>query len=264
MTRRDDDGAYVENLPRIRTNDTFCFRCHPGVSCFNACCADLNCLLTPYDVLRLRQALGISSEEFFEKYAELGMAPDTGFPYVLLKMRDDENSSCPFVGDAGCTVYPDRPSACRTYPIGRGASMNQDGTVVEQFIMVKEDHCRGFEASTEWTPGTWMEDQELIPYNEFGDRYLDLVSRWQITGKTLSKPQYGMVYLGLYRLDKFLDYVQKEKWVAQFGVDKAQQRDLIEDEVERLKFSIRWLEAVLLRIGQLSGLGITIGAKIPE
>ena len=105
MTHRDDDGAYVENLPRIQSDESFCFKCHPDISCFNACCADLNCLLTPYDVLRLRRALGIASAEFFDTYAELGMAPDTGFPYVLMKMRNDARRSCPFVTDNGCSIY---------------------------------------------------------------------------------------------------------------------------------------------------------------
>jgi hypothetical protein len=204
-------------------------------------------LLTPYDVLRLRQALGVTSSELFETYAELGMAPDTGFPYVVLKMRDDENLSCPFVSEKGCTIYQDRPGACRTYPIGRGASMNVDGEVVEQFVMVREAHCKGFEESSSWTPRSWMEDQGLVPYNAFNDKYLDLVSRWQSTGETLSKPQYAMVYLALYRLDEFLDRVQKKSWLEQFGVTDEQQKALVNDEVERLKFALRWLEVILFR-----------------
>jgi Fe-S-cluster containining protein len=247
MTERDKEGAYVESLPRIQPDEKFCFQCHPDISCFNACCADLNCLLTPYDVLRLRGALGVSSNEFFEKYAELGMAPDTGFPYVLLKMQDSENRPCPFVSETGCTIYPDRPSACRTYPLGRGASMTVDGTVVEQFVMVREEHCKGFEEVCDWTAGSWMEDQGLRPYNAFSDRYLDLVSKWQSTGKTLSKPQYAMVYLALYRLDEFLDRVQKKSWLQQFGITAEQQKQLVEDEVERLKFAIKWLEIILFR-----------------
>ncbi|MCP4196501.1 MAG: YkgJ family cysteine cluster protein [Proteobacteria bacterium] len=247
MTERDNDGAYVESLPRVQPDESFCFKCHSDISCFNACCADLNCLLTPYDVLRLRAALSISSKEFFETYAELGMAPDTGFPYVLLKMRDDEKRLCPFVSERGCTIYSDRPGACRTYPIGRGASMTVNGTVVEQFVMVREEHCKGFEESSEWTPGSWMKDQGLSPYNAFSDRYLDLVSRWQSTGQILSKPQYAMVYLALYRLDEFLDRVQKKSWLEQFGITAEQQKQLVEDEVERLKFAIKWLEIILFR-----------------
>ena len=29
------------------------FRCHPGVSCFTACCGNIKIILTPYDILIL-------------------------------------------------------------------------------------------------------------------------------------------------------------------------------------------------------------------
>ncbi|MDY6974018.1 MAG: YkgJ family cysteine cluster protein, partial [Thermodesulfobacteriota bacterium] len=37
------------------------FNCTPGVACFTQCCQDVTIVLTPYDVLRLKNALGISS-----------------------------------------------------------------------------------------------------------------------------------------------------------------------------------------------------------
>jgi hypothetical protein len=46
----------------------FRFHCSPGVACFTRCCADVTIALTPYDVIRLKNALGISSDAFLEKY----------------------------------------------------------------------------------------------------------------------------------------------------------------------------------------------------
>jgi len=40
------------------------------------------------------------------------------YPVILLQMRDNEKKSCPFVTAEGCSVYPDRPWACRMYPLG--------------------------------------------------------------------------------------------------------------------------------------------------
>ena len=50
----------LDQLPgiRLRAGDTFRFRCHPGVGCFNRCCRNLNLFLYPYDVIRLRNRLG--------------------------------------------------------------------------------------------------------------------------------------------------------------------------------------------------------------
>ena len=47
----------LEDYPRLGPDDTFQFACHPGVSCFNRCCGDVNIFLSPYDVLRLKTGL---------------------------------------------------------------------------------------------------------------------------------------------------------------------------------------------------------------
>ena len=41
----------------LDTSQPFCFACSPKVPCFNACCRDLNQVLTPYDVLCLKRFL---------------------------------------------------------------------------------------------------------------------------------------------------------------------------------------------------------------
>ena len=58
----------LDNYPRLATNDVFQFACHPGVPCFNDCCGDVNIFLTPYDIIRLKSHLKISSGEFLQKY----------------------------------------------------------------------------------------------------------------------------------------------------------------------------------------------------
>ena len=44
----------------LQAGDRFRFRCHPGIGCFNRCCRNLNLFLYPYDVVRIKQSLGIS------------------------------------------------------------------------------------------------------------------------------------------------------------------------------------------------------------
>ena len=88
----------------------FAFRCHPGISCFTQCCRDVTIALTPYDVLRLRKALGISSYEFLEKYTLIIPKKNRLIPLVVLKMND-EDKKCPFVIEEGCRVYQERPWA---------------------------------------------------------------------------------------------------------------------------------------------------------
>ena len=47
---------------RLNLNSTFKFKCHPNVKCFTKCCRGINIILTPYDIVRLKNRLGLSSE----------------------------------------------------------------------------------------------------------------------------------------------------------------------------------------------------------
>ena len=44
----------------------FHFRCYKGIDCFNACCRSIDIMLTPYDILRLKQHLGMTLDRISE------------------------------------------------------------------------------------------------------------------------------------------------------------------------------------------------------
>ena len=94
----------LKEYPRLTKDDKFEFKCKPGISCFNKCCNDVNIFLTPYDIIRLKNNLGIKSAEFLEKYTILPIEENLKHPIVMLQMNED-NLNCPFVKDNGCSVY---------------------------------------------------------------------------------------------------------------------------------------------------------------
>ena len=49
-------------------NSKFNFACHSGVECFTNCCRKLELPIYPYDIIRLKTRLGISSEDFLNRY----------------------------------------------------------------------------------------------------------------------------------------------------------------------------------------------------
>jgi len=89
----------------IHADDKFKFSCHPGLACFGQCCRDINIFLSPYDVVRLKNKLGITSTEFLDRYAIRHLVPQSGFSVIQLKMREDQALKCPFVTAGGCAVY---------------------------------------------------------------------------------------------------------------------------------------------------------------
>lgn len=241
---RDGTQAFLDSLPEIKPGESFRFACHPGVTCFNACCADLNLMLTPYDVLRLRRSLNLASEPFIIQHAEVGMYPDTGFPALHLKMNEDEAKACPFVTPAGCSVYRDRPGACRTYPVGRAARLDKQGNILEQHFLVREEHCRGFEQDARWTTETWQQDQEIALYNRANDRYMRIMARQK--GKPAIDAKHGvMCLLALYQLDRFQEFIRNMNLFSRLDADQARQEAVLSDEEQCLDFAYDWVELMV-------------------
>ena len=58
----------LKEYPRLDEQSSFSFACHKGVPCFNECCGDVNIFLTPYDILRLKNNLNMSSEKFLAEH----------------------------------------------------------------------------------------------------------------------------------------------------------------------------------------------------
>lgn len=234
---RDQDSGSFEPL----SGSTFTFGCHPGVSCFNQCCADLNLLLTPYDTLRLKNRLGMRSEKFLDQYTE----PRPGerrFPLLQLKMSRQPGRPCPFVTPAGCSVYEDRPGACRTYPLGRGSATGGR----EMFIVVKEPHCRGFAGEKSWEVQEWLADQGLEPYNRLNDRWMEIVTAKSSLGpeeRITSKVQ--MFVMVSYNLDRFRDFVFGSRFLDRFDLEPELVAKLRSDDEALLYLGFDWLNFAL-------------------
>ena len=92
------------------------FQCRKGIECWNACCSNIDIMLTPYDIIRLKKRLGMTSTEFLQKYTypfEFGRNDIAGVKYKPV----EGGTACQFMRPEGCSVYEDRPTACRYYPI---------------------------------------------------------------------------------------------------------------------------------------------------
>ena len=63
----------LKEADRLKLDDCFKFECRPGIACFNKCCGDVNIFLSPYDVLRLKNQLGMSSGDFLDKHTQMAL-----------------------------------------------------------------------------------------------------------------------------------------------------------------------------------------------
>ncbi len=222
----------------LRPETSLRFACRPGVICFNECCRELDLALFPYDVLRLRRALGISSGEFMKKYVLVTQEDGQVFPICRLSMVDDGRASCVFVRREGCSVYADRPAACRAYPVGRGASFRGDGSLSERLVLLQERHCHGFAENCERSVAAYLEAQGLSEYNRFNDALLRLHQHPRVLDGSFvpTERQLHRYVLALYDLDRF------RRFPGRAAIQMATRQEALPDrDEELLLLAIDWL-----------------------
>lgn len=231
-----------EHVRRLCAKEAFSFRCHPGLLCFTDCCRQLELALTPYDVLRLKNNLGLTADDFLEQYCLIERHEDEPFPKVFLGMNNDEQGTCPFVEKSGCKVYDDRPGACRAYPVGRAAFQTTDGKFHDFHVLLTEPHCQGFSESASQSVAQWTKAQGLDEYNTMNDETMVILHHQNAQTQQFSKEQLDAFMLALYRLDAFRKYVLAPENKRKADLTPEEQEKIAVDDKALLLFSIRWLK----------------------
>jgi Fe-S-cluster containining protein len=201
----------------------------------------------PYEILRLKNHLGLNSGAFLERYTQSHAGPTTGLPIVTLKPGPGDDHPCPFVAPKGCRVYNSRPASCRIYPLMRGLQKDpRDGVIKIHYALLKEPHCRGFEQPETQTVEQWLQSQELEVYNTMNDRMvniLDLKNRYHPGPLDLRGG--AQFRLALYDLDNFRDQVFNKGVLDRFPVDSDKLENAQRDETVLLEIGFDWLAGTL-------------------
>jgi Fe-S-cluster containining protein len=207
-------------------------------------------MLTPYDVVRLKDRLGISAGEFLNKYTYMKVDEQTSHPYAILQMSNDKEKKCPFVTPDGCTVYTDRPASCRYYPIGQGTYKKQGekGPVEEEFyFFIREKHCLGYEEDTEWTIASWREDQEVDLYDRINREWKSLQLRKKLPGQAeLDVKKQTLFYMASYDFDSFRRFIFESRFLDVFDIDDETIEKIKNDDIELIQFGARYLKDVMM------------------
>lgn len=232
----------VSKLPRIGWGETFQFKCHNGLSCWTLCCRNPGLFLTPYDILRLKKRLNVKSAEFLEKHTKTVLDPQLGLPVTRLAMGND--GACPFVSAAGCSVYADRPTSCRIYPLGQAASSGAQGKPGEHiFFKVEEDYCKGWDEISVWKLEDWVLDQGATGYNVHNEALVKLAFHPALGEPgAIDERKLGMIHMALYDLDTFRRFIFETTFLVKFAVDDETLKKIRDDDEELMRFAARWLE----------------------
>lgn len=235
-------------VPAQLSGDTeISFRCYKGIKCFNACCSNIDITLTPYDIVRLKQRLGLDSSEFLVKYTYPFEMEKDGIAGV--KMAPVEGgSACQFMTDEGCSVYEDRPTACRYYPVGLISMRKQDEyTDTTTYAVVEEAHCLGHQEDRTLTIDEYRKEQGVEDYDLHGRGWRQLVLKKKSSGPTIgapSKRSRQLFFMACYDLDRFRLFINSEGFRQSFDVSDEEYLKINEDELELLEFAYRFLKQI--------------------
>lgn len=229
------------------------FRCRKGIACWNACCSNIDISLTPYDILRLKTRLGLSSSEFLNLYTVPYEMEKDGIAGVKLRPVEG-GTACRFMQEEGCGVYSDRPTACRYYPIALLSMRKQDESVdTASYALVKEDHCLGHQEPCRQTIDEYRADQGLPQYDELARGWRQLILKKKSSGPTVGKPSkrsLELFFMTCYDVDRFRAFAASDGFAAMYALPEEEYRAILEDDEQLMLFGFRFLRQVLF--GEMS------------
>lgn len=236
-------------MPNMLSGDKVIqFRCHRDVKCWNACCSNIDITLTPYDILRLKNRLGLSSGDFLKEYTVPYEMDQDGTPGV--KFRSVEGgTACRFMKPEGCGVYEDRPTACRYYPIALLSMRNQDEyTDRAVYAMVQEAHCLGHQEPVNQTIDEYRKDQGVDVYDEKGRGWRQLILKKKSAGPAIGKPpavSNQLFFMASYDLDRFRAFISSESFNRTYEIPLEVMATLLADDEALLDFAYNFLKHAL-------------------
>ncbi len=233
---------------QLGLDDKFQFRCHKGIACFNKCCENIDILLTPYDIVRLKNRFGLTAREFIDRYTVDCQMDGHGMPGLKLRTREG-STACINLTPDGCGVYADRPAACRYYALGMVSMRRKDSPVDEDsYFAVKEDHCLGHNEPYVQTIRDYRREQGIEDYDEVNREWRRIVLKKRSSGPTVGRPSersFELFFLASYDADGFREFVASPGFNEVFDLDPGFKHELMQDEVKLLRFGLRLLRQVL-------------------
>ena len=224
------------------------FRCRRGIDCWNACCSNIDISLTPYDILRLKQRLAMTSGDFLLQYTLPYELEKDGIAGVKLKPVEG-GSACQFMTPEGCSVYEDRPTACRYYPVALLSMRKQNEyTDTHGYALVKEAHCLGHHEPRPITIEAYRQEQGLEEYDRHGRGWRQLVLKKKSSGPTVGKPtprSLQLFFMACYDLDRFRDFVASASFNDVYDLPAETRAKIHGDELVLMDFAFQLMRQVM-------------------
>ncbi|MBF0269768.1 MAG: YkgJ family cysteine cluster protein [Alphaproteobacteria bacterium] len=252
---RDSTGNADPVTPvRLLPEDTFQFRCHKDVSCWNRCCHGADITLTPSDILRLSKHFNLTASEFLAQHTVPAFFPRTNLPVAKLKMGgDDGKGACHFMNADGCSVYASRPQTCRYYPLGLVSMKMKDSPDKQDFhFLVREEHCKGHDEKQTQNVAQYREQQGVLSSEAMDRGWIDILMKmasWSSMGGPMGKAPTAqtqkMFFMATTDVEGFRRFVLNTKFLETYEIDDMAVDDIKNDDEAALQLAFDWLKNIL-------------------
>ncbi len=149
----------------------------------------------------------------------------------------------------GCSVYEDRPTSCRYYPVALVSMRRTDeNTDRSSFALVKETHCLGHNEPRTITIADYRKEQGVEEYDDIGRGWRQLILKKKSSGPTIGKPSkrsLQLFFTACYDLDRFREFVNIGPFDEMFAIPPDEKQKILANDTELMLFAFRFLRQVL-------------------
>jgi hypothetical protein len=174
---------------------------------------------------------------------------------IGVKLKTNEDKHCLLMTEKGCSVYDDRPAACRYYPFGLMGVKHTEAKADEQnYFRIEEEHCKGHEQENflpdtkEITLGEYRKTQGVEDFDKFNLDWIRLMLKKKSAGPAVGTPSVEslqVLFMATYDLDRFKRFVFSPNFQSVYLLDEDFLETIQKDDLALLEFGYRFLRQVL-------------------
>jgi hypothetical protein len=114
--------------------------------------------------------------------------------------------------------------------------------VLENYFVLHEDHCLGFEEERYWKIDEWLKDQGLEDYRLYNDLWMAIITHPKLRNATLPQKQQQMFFVAAYNSDRFRQMVFQSRFLDLFQVPQDEIEQIRINETALLDLAFKWLQ----------------------
>lgn len=212
----------LKNTKQVELSDRIRFRCMRCAECCRH--VENTVIIEVKDAFYIAKHLGITVSEFYEKYTEMLMLEDTGFPVFALKTTG-KDKSCIFLKGKRCTIQSIKPITCKMYPFW--VHPDDNGGFVYNYSTERRHHPKGSLIRVKDWMNVNMSEEDRDFLSEELSLLKDIAIPYKILYQNLKDPN---SILGKLLFFRHFMYETDEPFMEQF----RRNHRILKEELERI------------------------------